>query len=415
MKQVSAFSLPAVIVVCIIMSILVLFVISLSDLNQLYYSYYCRIKKQNEDINSLFLLYRTDSTFLKEVAEKGSYQLYDDQPATSVTMEVQPWGLYEFVKIRALDDSFSSVRLFGQAIDCDYEAALWVCNNGKPLVLGETAQIMGNSYFPMGLIQYSSISKHDPLDNKVKTRYINPSGTDLPRIVAANKYLWERYYMKKANGIPPIGIDNQTIRCSFWQDEVHFFMPPERLDISVSGQVILHGDRVRLSVGDTLNDAILIARSVTVEEGFTGCLQILASDTVVLQQNTHLYYPSGIYLRGGRCGAYLQMDKHSTLDGYAVVTDSLKRKVEPDKMKMPNVLQHPEAIFNGLLYVDGIADLRGICYGGTYLKECQCTTDDKNPTHNMLCTAKIYRNAHLGFPIFFEQSQYSRREMKTLY
>lgn len=110
-----AFSLPVVIVISILICILILFVISLYDFHNLYYSYYHRTKQKEEDINSVFVLYCNDSTLLMKIDEEGAYQLYKDKPQFSVSIHAKRWGLYEYVEVYALDSSYSSVRLLGKA------------------------------------------------------------------------------------------------------------------------------------------------------------------------------------------------------------------------------------------------------------------------------------------------------------
>lgn len=414
MKSVRAFSLPTVIVVCILICLLLLFTISLFDFNNLYYSYYRRMNQQRDDINSIFVLYCNDSTFLSEVDEKGSFRLYDDRPQTAVTVEAGKWGLYECVKVRTVDGGYASARLFGRASDCDYEAAVWVCNKGSVLSLGGDVEVKGNSYFPMGYINYVKTGDHSFQGEEISGSYINPSGAELPEVISTYARLKEKY-TRDITELPSIETEKEQTRYSFLEKEVHFHVPDGYTDFSVSGQVVLHGDRVTLSAGSRLNDVILMARRVTVEEGFRGSLQIIATDTVIIGKKSHLCYPSGVYLKGNNCKSYLQMDEGSSLDGYAVVEDMEKKEASDSKIYV-NCKQAADAVFNGLLYVGGVADLRGKCYGGIYLKECCYSSPSSDKTYaSTICNAKLYRNVQIGFPFFFKQSDYTRREMKKLY
>lgn len=412
MKSVSAFSLPTVITVCILICLLLLFAVSLFDFNNLYISYYRRMNQQREDINSIFVLYCNDSTFQSEIAEESLFLLYDDRPQTAVTVEAERWGLYEYVKVRAVDNGYSSVRLFGKELDCNYEAALWVCDKGTPLSLGGNMEVKGNSYFPAGYINYLDTGDHSFQGKKVNGIYINPSGAELPEIAPVAMKLKEKY-TKNIEDLSSIEMEKGPVRCSFWEDETHFYVPNDYTDFSVSGQVILHGDRVTLSARNTLDDVILMASCVTVEDGFCGSLQIIATDTVIIGENCHLYYPSGVCLKGNNCKPYLQMEENSVLDGYAVIEDTIEEDVSGSRIYV-NFEQAAGAVFNGLLYVDGAAELQGKCYGGVYLKECCYSASDKTYASTM-CNAKLYRNVQIGFPFLFKRSGYTRREMKKLY
>lgn len=106
------------------------------------------------------------------------------------------------------------------------------------------------------------------------------------------------------------------------------------------------------------------------------------------------------------------MDKNSTLDGYAVIFGTTENNTESYIER--NFQQDPTATFNGLLYVDGVAQLEGKNYGGIYLKECYYISSAEMHS-TTICNAKIYRNNQIGFPFFFKQSEYKRKEMKTLF
>lgn len=410
MKRVRAFALPTVIVISILICMLILFAISLYDFNNLYYSYYHRVKQQKEDINSIFVLYCNDSTLLKKSNKEGSFQLYDDRPQTFVSIKAKRWGLYECAEVHASDDSYSSIRLLGKAQDCEYEAALWVCNKDLPLSLGGEAEVKGKAYIPAIGIKYVGLGDLPFQGKEIKDYYIDLSERELPEVDRANLYLKDKY-LKETKVIPLPGDSGYQAYYSFSGEETHFYIPDNIKQFTARGQVVLHGDEVALSAGTLLNDVILIARRVTVDEGFRGSLQIIATDTVILGKNSHLYYPSGVYLKGNNDRTYLKMDANSMLDGYAVIFGTTENNNGNDVEE--NFWQAPTAMFNGLLYVDGIAQLQGKCYGGAYLKECYYLSPDKGYDVT-ICNAKIYRNSQIGFPFFFKQSEYRRKEIKTL-
>lgn len=410
MKNLRAFSLPTVIVIGILMCLLILFAIALFGFNNYYYSYYHKARQQKEDINSVFVLYCNDSTLMRTIEEEGTYQLYEDNPQTSVSIKTKKWGLYECAEVCAADNSFTSIRLLGKAQECDYEAALWVCSRNMPLSFGGKSEIKGSTYIPTDGIKYVDFGSTIYQGKEIKDFYIDLSEMELPEIDRAYLYLMNNY-MKETEVIPSPDNKKYKIYYSFADGEVHYYVPKDIYQFSMKGHVVLHADEIVLSSQTILNDVILLARRVFVDEGFRGSLQIIATDTVILSENAHLRFPSGIYLKGNNDRTYLRMDANSKLDGYAVVFGTTENKSE--NYVEENFRQAPTATLNGLLYVDGIAHLQGECYGGVYLKECYYLSSDKVYA-TAICNAGIYRNNQIGFPFFFKQSSYRRKEIKTL-
>lgn len=410
MKHLRAFSLPTVIVISILICLLILFAIDLFSFNNYYYSYYHRAKQQKEDINSVFVLYCNDSTLLKKIKEEGYYQLYEDNPQTSISIKTRKWGLYECAEVRATDDHFSSIRLLGKAQECDYEAALWVCSRDMPLSFGGKSEVKGNTYIPTNGIKYIELGTLPFQGKEIKDHYIDLSEKELPEVDRSNLYLMDEY-LKETEMMPSPEDSRYKDYYSFSEEEVHFYMPSDINQFSMKGHVVLHGDEITLSAETILNDVILLARRVIVNEGFRGSVQIIATDTVILGKNAHLRYPSGIYLKGNNDKTHLRMEENSILNGYAIIFGTTENNTE--NYVEENFRQAPDAVFNGLLYVDGVAHLQGKCYGGAYLKECYYLSSDKAYA-TTICNAGIYRNNQIGFPFFFKQSNYRRKDIKTL-
>lgn len=410
MKKIQAFSIPTVMVIGILICLLILFVMAVFSFNNYYYSYYHRAKQQKEDINSVFVLYCNDSTLLGNISEEGYYQLYENNPQLSVSVKTKQWGLYEIAEVRAMDEHFSSIRMLGKAQDCDYEASLWVCSRDMSLTFGGKSVVKGRTYIPDNGIKYATLGTLPFQGKEIEDYNVDLSERELPEVNRSNLYLMDKY-LKETEVIPSSEDNRYKPYYSFSEKEVHYYIPDDIQQYTMKGHVVLHGDDIVLSSGTVLNDVILLARRVTIDEGFRGSLQIIATDTVILGSNAHLRYPSGIYLKGNNDRTYLRMDENSTLNGYAIIFGTTENNTE-NNIEV-NFRQAPTAVFNGLLYVDGIARLEGYCYGGTYLKECYYFSSDKVYA-STICNAEIYRNNQIGFPFFFKQSKYRRKDMKTL-
>ncbi len=410
MKALKGSSLPAVMVICVLISLLVLFAFALFDMNNLFYSNYQIQKQRKEDMNSAFVLYCNDSTLLGSFDEADGYKLYQDAPGSVFHYQIRSWGLYERVTVRTSDGTYSSTRLLGKVKECEYEAALWVCSRNMVLSLAGDTRVKGQTFIPMNGISYIQLGDTPFRGREIEDEYIDLADEELPAIDTSVAETIRQ--LREGRGGNAFPTEEQKPYYSFRNPTGHFDWPGASGQLFIKGNVVLHGDEITLSAGSVLSDVILVGRKVIVEEGFVGSLQIVASDTVIVKANVQLRYPSGVYLEGNEKKTYLSIGSHSQINGYAIVFGDAEQSsgiyVEE------NYRQDSTASVRGLLYVDGMADVRGEVSGAAYLKECYYLPEN-GVYAGTIKDARISRNEWIGFPLFFKDSGYRRKEMKTLH
>jgi hypothetical protein len=354
----------------VLITLLVLFALALFSLDSLFYAVYHDGKQLRDDFNSAFVLYCNDSTLTASgVDVPATHRLYADRPASDFRIEVEPWGLYERVDVRF--GNARSVRLLGRVQDSPYEAALWLCNREIALSFAGTTETVGTVYLPFNGINYIEVEGR-PFSGKM---------------------LHEADVRLSEKELPPV--DSTVIA---------------RMDKLLKEAVT---DRLTLSNAHPLVDTLIAGRTVIIEDGFTGALQIVASDTVIIGEHVHLRYPSGIYLKNEKVKPYLRLGAHSSLEGYAVLFDGNDRTPSSGLEVACNYHQDTDAFFRGLLYVDGIADVRGTVRGGIYLKECYYLPPD-GLYAGTLCNVRIERDSTVAYPLLLKGCEYRRREIKSL-
>ncbi len=412
MKTLKGSSLPTVMVICVLISLLVLFAIALFDMNNLFYANYHAGKQRKEDINSAFVVYCNDSTLTSLLDREGGYQLYEgDDASLPVHFEIQPWGLYECVTVYTADHTYHSTRLLGKKQDCEYEAALWVCSRDMVLSFAGRSEIKGTTFIPINGISYIQLGDIPFEGKEIRDEYIDLSEVELPPIDTA--YIKRLETCRKRADMAALPAKKEADPYySFRDPTVHFDLADHSGPLCVRGNAVLHADEITLTPEDVLSDVILSARKVTIEEGFAGSLQIMATDTVIIKEHVQLRYPSGVYLEGNDGMTYLEIGNHSQLNGYAIVFGTTEKSsgIHIDE----NYRQDSTAVFRGLLYVDGIADVRGELSGGVYLTECYYLPEN-GVYASVLKDARISRNNQMVYPLFFAHSAYRRKEIKTIH
>lgn len=413
MKKVKGSALPMVLVVSVLICLMLLFTFSLFDINSLLYSSYQYRIQRKEFLNSSFVLYCHDSTLIPLLKNNNyKYQLYEDNDSSIVRFTIMPWGFYEVVNVSSIDRKFQSTRILGKDQDCKQEAALWVCNRDMPLSLGGNTQIEGPVFAPTNGINYIQLG-NIPFSGKMIENYnIHFSNKELPPTDSIYLKEMNTFFEKEKKISHPLLVGGEQHYYSFTQKTSYFTLSPESKELDLQGNVVLYGDEVIIPSKSRLNNIILIAKKVIVEDGFSGSMQILASDTVILKNNVQLHYPSGVYLNGNKGKTYLKIGSLSRLEGYALI----EGKVEKENMRLipPNYYQDSDAAFCGLLYVNGIADINGIISGAAYIKECYYLPPNGIYAGTLFDT-KIERDNQVAYPFFFKTSAFLRREIKSVY
>ena len=99
-KKLKGSALPTVMVISVLICLLILFAFTMFDLNEFLFSSYNSVRQRKEYLNSALVVYCNDSSLISQIKESDyTYQLYDDEPLSSVQFSIKPWGLYESICI----------------------------------------------------------------------------------------------------------------------------------------------------------------------------------------------------------------------------------------------------------------------------------------------------------------------------
>ncbi len=413
MKKLKASALPTVMVISVLVCLFVLFAFTLFDINALFYANYHSKRQQKENLNSAFVLYDNDSSLVSSLENSNyEYQLYKDEPSSVVHFAIRPWGFYESVCVHSISNDYHSIRLLGKTQDCEEEAALWVCSRDMALSLAGTTRIDGPVFAPINGINNIQLGNTPFSGKEIDNSDIHLAEKELPDVDSV--YLKQIESLRKWEKVSsfPSQDDKTKQYYSFKEETSRFALPRTTEGLVLRGNLMLYADEVTISKESVVSDVILVARKVIVEAGFVGSLQILASDTVILKEHVQLRYPSGIYLKGNESKTYLNIGSKSCVEGYAIVFGSVERgnSLTVDS----NYRQESDAVFHGLLYVDGIADINGTLLGAVYVKECYYLPEN-GIYAGTLYNVKIARDKQIAYPFFFKKSEYRREEIKSVY
>lgn len=295
----------------------------------------------------------------------------------------------------------------GKKQECDHKAALWLCDRNRALSLSGRTEISGKIFIPLNGINYTEIDGEYYQGDEIPYAQLGVADAELPPIDSSNLIFLANLKESRA-----MAIDLPAITDTYhgFQMPTSFYELTENKDnIFLRGNVILFAEELKISVSSKINEVIIFARKVTIEEGFTGSMQIFCSDTVLINEHVTLQYPSGIFVDAEIDRPYVSLSDHSEINGYVII----KGKIRDEELLFPAYRQSEKSLLRGLLYVDGTTNIRGELSGAVYLKDCFFTSN-QNVYAGALYNTRILRNDNIAYPIFLS-GEYARKEIKSVY
>ena len=113
-----------------------------------------------------------------------------------------------------------------------------------------------------------------------------------------------------------------------------------------------------------LNDIILVAPIIEIENNFHGRIQCFATDTILIGDHCILSYPSSlVVLRSDKSSnnTLISIKNYSTINGDIITYDPYQ-----DINKFSLLKIEENTIIKGRVYVYGTIDLKGMLFGSLY-------------------------------------------------
>ena len=158
-------------------------------------------------------------------------------------------------------------------------------------------------------------------------------------------------------------------------------------------------ERVVISPYDTIaSHSLIIANTIVVETGTSITAQLLAKDTLIIEDSVILGYPSGIYLSGDNDDRYMEVGEWSIINGYAIVNGAGQgpgREVQ--------FMQNKNSTVRGLVYVNGNAECRGTVNGTIMINNSVVSINEETYNHT-LYDFTLLSNSDIAYPIWVESN-----------
>lgn len=299
MKKLPATSMFYALMIVLLISIITSSMLLANELFHKELSIYDRESKLIDNcLSGINLLLTEPKNFAcGEEYEINLYNLESD----SVRLKRNSWGIFEHVSCTAFDRDKSVARSYITAAKVEHQDrfALYLANRVRPLALAGRTEIIGDAYLPEAGVKRGYVGSQAFVGSQLIQGQKLQSQRRIPSLPPsllqdATKYFSMDFHPDEAIRIWSDFVEDSLV--------VEFAEPTQILwssdSLSTQGLVIKGNVRVVSSKAVFLHsesqveNAIIYAPRITVDSLFAGSCQLFASESITIENNTQLSYPS---------------------------------------------------------------------------------------------------------------------------
>jgi hypothetical protein len=380
--MIKAASLFYVIVISLLIAIVSSSIILYAYLSRTEFEDFKIDQRLHLNVSSGLQLLMSSQSVIDENTSK-TFHLFDNKTNDSLMLSRKWWGAYEILISRA----FLKKKVVEQVAEVGYYAdttnsySLYIADEDKPLALCGKSVIKGIVYLPKAGVKRAYIEGQSFIGDRLIDGQIRVSNKKLPSF---NKNLFthiETLFLSKSitDKDSIMSIDNElsldTLVNSFKNIPIIISsnMPLKILNGFFSGNILIVSDKqITINSKVNLKDIILCAPKITFEAGFKGNLQAFASDSILLNTNVILTYPSvlGIIPNSHSPNtACIVLNENDSVSGSIFAF-----KNEAAILQQVGIKINKKVTVYGQLYSNGYTDIQGIISGSVMCTKISLST-----------------------------------------
>ncbi len=303
--------------------------------------------------------------------ENKTLSLFDSGD-DSVFLAKKKWGIFDIYYCTAFwrKNEIQRIALTGCVLDENDNIALYLTNRNRPLYLCGKTIIKGKCFLPADGVARGNIVGMNFSGNKLVDGEILKSANILP---PPNKEIQDytvdnikKEYILDSIQIIEKPVLMDSIRNSFNQKTLILYSPNTLLlNNYIKGNVIVFSDKVvEISKDAKIEDIIICAPYIKINKGFEGRVQALSSDSILVEEECYLKYPSSLMVINSKIcekDPFINISEKVKLGGVVF----LYKKVYQTNHNSFVYISKDSKI-NGQVYTNGIIDLKGSVFGTVY-------------------------------------------------
>ncbi|MES2807016.1 MAG: hypothetical protein V4619_00215 [Bacteroidota bacterium] len=290
-----------------------------------------------------------------------TFSLYG-QDNDSVKLKVTPWGAYDIGLAKSFiqKDSLHASFILANPIDSSKWAALYIIDEDRPISISGKTAIRGDAYIPKAGVKEAYIdNKAYQGSKKLVSGNIRNSGRSLPLLNKERLNQIGQYFDISPRSVK---LFKDSASASFFNETEIVQIDKNAAILSntvLSGNIIVRCDTT-LIIENTahLENVIVVAKAIVVKSGFNGTCQLFAADSIAVESNCKLNYPSVLGVvrmksSNNRPIAKLNVGENSVISGML-----FNYEEGADRNKQPYIGLQRKVAIKGQIYSQGILELK---------------------------------------------------------
>lgn len=375
----------------LLVAITISFVLSLICGSMLMLAYYAKIntitqqqyRKASRNLQSAMIVAPAFAT------EQGMWKDLYGEGTDSVWMQKKRWGIYEVVCVKAHSGlrELSSTALCGQAPE-QKELALMIPGQLNAVKVTGNTRIKGLCMVPRAGLDEVSINGQSFYGNIPAKEDIKESQEFMKiddDIIAYFKDPLVKHTLRRT--LPTLRSD--SIYSVSYSDTLVMYKGGEVLNlenIQIKGCMLLTADSlIVVNRGCVLSQVMLMAPRILFRSGFQGSLQAFASDSLVVQEQCRLDFPSALVLvsnGNNKHPSFVKIKNGAEVSGSILCLSS-----SGAGNQVPRIILEENSKVHGEVLCTGFTEPKGQIYGSLQSTKLICTQGI--PQENLLMGAEI--------------------------
>jgi hypothetical protein len=359
-----AFALYVALMISVVVALICGSLLTLYYLNDKEYYLVETDRRLRNNVESAFSWVRENE--LKEgVVVKDLFEENRD----SVQITTRDWGFLNLISCKAFSGSRSKTKsaLMGPLMHSSIDYALYMGNSNKPLSLCGEVKLMGDCFVPDAGVRRAYIEGQNFMGDKLINGEEKKSASSLPEInkeFVTNVLPYLKGEHHPEDSVLAYSADSTKV-INFSGEKVLLLRSSSPIvlsNIQYKGKVIVQSSQwIRVKKDAQLEDILLFAPAIFVDDDFKGSAQFIASDSLVVGEDCNFLYPTVLAVVNES-----QDDKSVVLtigEGTQVKGAVISYKEKQSVRSRNFVALAKETEVFGLVYSNGFLELKGEVFG----------------------------------------------------
>lgn len=334
--------------------------------------------------------------------------LYDDS-LDIVSLHKKRWGAFEILEVQASINRLNKKTMY--LIGSEFEnKAIYLANRNNHLYIVGITKIKGNCWIPGGFIKPGSLEGKQFYGQVLSEGEQYKSDFMLPELSESfTNYLQANFYAIPQTDSVVNFTDlksPKTISNSF-KNKTLRIVSDENINISgigIYGNVIIQTSKaIRIEPNSQLQNIVLFASDIYIEDFFKGTIQAFASKTLKTGKNCTLNFPSFIGVFGNDINQEISINENSTVHGGILLMNSENKGGQKSQIFIDS-----KSVVTGIIYSNSNVELRGKLYGTVFCNSFNLSRGSTNYLNllNDVTVNAVDLNEFFSSPLVFNPTKY---------